>query len=105
MVSGVIYNIQRYSTHDGPGIRTTVFMKGCPLACWWCHNPEGRSQEPEHSIAASRCIGCGECVEACPEGAALLTPDGPANAIMRPDRKSRTTPNPSLVTALVRTTL
>jgi len=77
MVSGVIYNIQRYSTHDGPGIRTTVFMKGCPLACWWCHNPEGRDIEPDHSIAASRCIGCGECVDACPEGAALLTPDGP----------------------------
>ena len=77
MVSGFIYNIQRYSTHDGPGIRTTVFMKGCPLACWWCHNPEGRDKGPEHSIAASRCIGCGECVDACPEGAALLTPDGP----------------------------
>ncbi len=77
MVSGVIYNIQRYSTHDGPGIRTTVFMKGCPLACWWCHNPEGRDIEPDHSIVASRCIGCGECVDACPEGAALLTPDGP----------------------------
>ena len=77
-ISGVIYNIQRYSTHDGPGIRTTVFMKGCPLACWWCHNPEGREKTPDHSIAASRCIACGECVDACPEGAALLTPEGPA---------------------------
>lgn len=77
MVSGVIYNIQRYSTHDGPGIRTTVFMKGCPLSCWWCHNPEGRDIKPDHSIVASRCISCGECVDACPEGAALLTPDGP----------------------------
>lgn len=67
---GVVFNVMRFAVHDGPGIRTTVFMKGCPLDCWWCHNPEGRRPEPEIVFWASRCIGCGRCVEVCPTGAA-----------------------------------
>jgi pyruvate formate lyase activating enzyme len=67
--TGLIFDIRRFSIHDGPGIRTTVFLKGCPLACWWCHNPESQSPEPELWLRPGRCIRCGECVEACPEGA------------------------------------
>lgn len=66
MQQGTVFNIQRFSLHDGPGIRTTVFLKGCPLACAWCHNPEGMSFQPEVVIVGNRCIRCGECVEACP---------------------------------------
>ncbi len=64
---GTVFNIQRYSLHDGPGIRTTVFLKGCPLACVWCHNPEGRAAEPELRLLPTRCIGCGLCREPCPQ--------------------------------------
>lgn len=66
---GLIFNIQRYSVHDGPGIRSIVFFKGCPLACRWCSNPEGMSHRPEVSYKKSKCIGvskCGYCVKACP---------------------------------------
>jgi len=63
--SGVVLNIQRYSLQDGPGIRTTVFLKGCPLDCWWCHNPESLSPGPEVLVVESRCIRCGQCREAC----------------------------------------
>ncbi|MCX6027918.1 MAG: glycyl-radical enzyme activating protein [Chloroflexi bacterium] len=69
MSSGVVFDIRKYSIHDGPGIRTAVFLKGCPLACWWCHNPESQSPEPEMIVRASRCIRCGACVAACPEDA------------------------------------
>jgi pyruvate formate lyase activating enzyme len=64
--TGIIFNIQRYAIHDGPGIRTTVFLKGCPLSCTWCHNPEGLSADPEILLVADRCERCGACVEACP---------------------------------------
>ena len=64
--TGICFNIQRSSIHDGPGIRTTVFLKGCPLSCTWCHNPEGLSPNTEILIVPDRCIGCGACVEACP---------------------------------------
>ena len=64
--AGLIFNIQRFSIHDGPGIRTTVFLKGCNLRCYWCHNPESLRAEPEIQFMESRCIGCGACVEACP---------------------------------------
>ncbi|MFP4640900.1 MAG: glycyl-radical enzyme activating protein [Dehalococcoidia bacterium] len=66
---GVVFNIQHYSIHDGPGIRTTVFMKGCPLKCVWCQNPESQSIRPEIFVNTEKCVGCGNCVEACPEGA------------------------------------
>ena len=61
-----VFNIQRCSIHDGPGIRTTVFLKGCPLRCDWCHNPESLDGAPEVAITGERCTSCGACVEACP---------------------------------------
>ena len=66
---GMVFDIQRFSIHDGPGIRTTVFLKGCPLRCRWCHNPEGIPPEPMLSFTPSRCVGCGRCLEACPRKA------------------------------------
>lgn len=62
---GIIYNIQRFSLHDGPGIRTTVFLKGCPLRCKWCHNPESQTIKPQLSLFSQRCIGCGKCFQTC----------------------------------------
>jgi pyruvate formate lyase activating enzyme len=64
-MNGMIFDIQRFSIHDGPGIRTTVFFKGCPLGCKWCHNPEGISPAPVLSFMASKCIGCGYCFRTC----------------------------------------
>jgi pyruvate formate lyase activating enzyme len=66
---GRIFEVQRFCIHDGPGIRTTVFLKGCPLRCQWCHNPEGASVERHLSFIAERCIGCGYCFRVCPRGA------------------------------------
>ncbi|MBQ8952585.1 MAG: glycyl-radical enzyme activating protein [Clostridia bacterium] len=68
MATGRIFNIQRYSTHDGPGIRTTVFMKGCNLRCAWCHNPESLSASPTLEFNSELCIGCGRCAQVCPNG-------------------------------------
>ncbi|MCJ7701257.1 MAG: glycyl-radical enzyme activating protein [Anaerolineales bacterium] len=68
-LSGTVFDIKRFSIHDGPGIRTTVFLKGCPLHCAWCHNPEGISLQPEIHFWAKRCIACHECLQACPNGA------------------------------------
>ncbi|MFZ7101816.1 MAG: glycyl-radical enzyme activating protein [Peptococcaceae bacterium] len=62
---GIIFNIQRFSIHDGPGIRTTVFLKGCPLNCWWCHNPESQAVSLHLNLWADRCINCGECIRVC----------------------------------------
>ncbi len=76
MVNGLVFNIQRFSIHDGPGIRTTVFLKGCPLRCFWCHNPEGLRPRLEVQFTPSRCIGCGACVAACPHGAQELSAAG-----------------------------
>jgi len=67
--AGLVFNIMRFSLHDGPGIRTTVFLKGCPLRCRWCHNPESQSSEPEIHYFEERCIRCGDCVLACPHDA------------------------------------
>ncbi len=78
---GTTFNIQRFSTEDGPGIRTTVFFKGCPLRCAWCHNPEGLSSNPELVWYGVRCIGARECLSACPLQALQLASTG-----MRIDR-------------------
>lgn len=70
--TGVVFNIQKYSVHDGPGIRTIVFTKGCPLKCRWCSNPESQNREPELAWNEGRCLGlrkCGRCARACPRGA------------------------------------
>jgi len=64
-----VSDIQRFCIHDGPGIRTTVFLKGCNLRCSWCHNPESIRPEPQIQLFPARCIGCGECVEVCDQGA------------------------------------
>lgn len=72
MAEGYIFNIQRFSIHDGPGIRTTVFFKGCPLRCWWCHNPEGQTLERELLVFNNRCIGCGTCASVCERGAITI---------------------------------
>ena len=68
--TGLVFNIQRCSIHDGPGIRTTVFVKGCPLSCSWCHNPEGIDGSPVLMISADRCLSCGACTNACSVGGA-----------------------------------
>ncbi|KKM10351.1 hypothetical protein SY88_14220 [Clostridiales bacterium PH28_bin88] len=72
-ITGKVFNIQRYAVHDGPGIRTIVFLKGCPMRCDWCENPE--SIEPRRQLAfySPKCIGCGDCQPACPRGAIDLT--------------------------------
>jgi pyruvate formate lyase activating enzyme len=72
MSRGIVFNIQRFSIHDGPGIRTTVFLKGCPLNCVWCHNPESISLEPEISFNAELCEHCGRCIAVCQEGAHVI---------------------------------
>lgn len=67
-----IFEIKRFAVHDGDGIRTTVFFKGCPLKCVWCHNPEGISPNPELAYLKHKCIGCGECISVCPTGAHVI---------------------------------
>ena len=73
---GWIFDIKKFAVHDGPGIRTTVFCKGCPLRCIWCHNPESFVAEAELSFTPDKCIGCGACVEACPPGATSIDESG-----------------------------
>jgi glycyl-radical enzyme activating protein len=68
MLKGLVFDIQRFSIHDGPGIRTTVFLKGCPLSCLWCHNPESQDARPEVFFTASKCIGCLFCARMCERG-------------------------------------
>lgn len=67
--TGVIFDIKGFAIHDGPGIRTTVFLKGCPLRCAWCHNPESQSAKPVLAQFKNNCIGCGKCLTRCPHGA------------------------------------
>lgn len=73
--SALVYNIQRYSIHDGPGIRTLVFFKGCPLRCDWCSNPESQKNEKDLMIISRLCIRCGSCMEICPQEAISLLGD------------------------------
>lgn len=72
----LIFDIKRFAINDGPGIRTTLFMKGCPLRCVWCHNPEGISPKPVKLYTKKKCIGCQSCVEICPQHNLTLTADG-----------------------------
>jgi pyruvate formate lyase activating enzyme len=72
---GLIFNIQQFSVHDGPGIRTTVFMKGCPLHCLWCSNPESQDFSPSLMVRDILCKGCGACAEVCPREAISITPE------------------------------
>ncbi|MCX6876661.1 MAG: glycyl-radical enzyme activating protein [Verrucomicrobia bacterium] len=72
----VIFDVKPYSINDGPGIRITIFLKGCPLSCAWCHNPEGMSPQLQKLYSKAKCLGCGTCVEHCPRDALRLTPDG-----------------------------
>ena len=71
-VEGTVFDIKRYAVHDGPGIRTTVFLKGCPLRCLWCHNPESQDPRPEIMYHDNLCVECGECVKVCPAKAQTL---------------------------------
>jgi len=73
-----ILSIQRFCLHDGPGIRTTVFLKGCPLTCLWCHNPESQAERPELLFDKQKCLGCGACLTACPQG--VIVVDGALGA-------------------------
>ena len=73
---GIIFDIQRFCLNDGPGIRTTVFLKGCPMRCLWCHNPESQSYLPEIGYYRAKCVGCGACVSACASGCHSITAEG-----------------------------
>lgn len=75
-LKGLIFDIQRYCVHDGPGIRTTVFFKGCPLSCLWCSNPESQSSQVELAYFSSKCQQCGTCEACCPNNAIEMTSDG-----------------------------
>ena len=72
IMKGLIFDVQRFSLHDGPGIRTTVFLKGCNLRCLWCHNPESLYSYPEIEYYPNKCIGCGSCIEQCPHANQII---------------------------------
>ena len=76
MAKGMLMDVKKFAVHDGPGIRTTLFLKGCSLKCIWCHNPEGIDNCAEMAYYAHKCIGCGECARVCPHGAHVMTPEG-----------------------------
>ena len=68
MTTGIIFDIKKFAIHDGPGLRTTVFFKGCPLECWACHNPEGKEGRIDLFVREERCTLCGDCIEVCEPG-------------------------------------
>lgn len=76
-VTGSVFNIQRYSLHDGPGIRTTVFLSGCPMSCQWCSNPESQPLKGTLMHNSRTCLRCGRCAQVCPAGAITMTVEGP----------------------------
>jgi len=76
---GTVFDVQRFCIHDGPGIRTVVFFKGCPLRCLWCQNPEGLDPQPEISFSGDGCLGCGECESVCPQHAISFEGTGRIN--------------------------
>lgn len=87
MPEGIVFNVQRYSVQDGPGIRTTIFLKGCPLDCAWCHNPEGISFKPQTLTIETRCIRCGDCLHVCSANESVgraLSPRTPSSDITPP---------------------
>jgi len=96
MRSGLVFNIQKYSVHDGPGIRTTVFLKGCPLCCSWCHNPEGISPRRELILVESRCLVCGQCRKACPFAESIVG-EGvqPSGTTFAPSAENASKPAPA----------
>ena len=74
--AALIFDVKPYAINDGPGIRMTIFLKGCPLSCEWCHNPESRSRKVQRMYSSAKCIGCSKCIEVCPTDALRLTPEG-----------------------------
>jgi len=80
-IKGLVFDIKKYAIHDGPGIRTTVFFKGCPLMCLWCHNPESWRNKAELGFRGGRCLGCGQCAEACSCEAILLVENRPVTDV------------------------
>jgi pyruvate formate lyase activating enzyme len=82
LTEGTVLRIERFAIHDGPGIRTTVFLKGCPLRCDWCHSPESQKSDPEFMPLPDRCVRCGACTEACPQHA--VQPAAAAAAVAPP---------------------